>query len=77
MGSFSALQEPSVEFGAIVAGGAGREVVFWDSLPRGYLLERLSRLAAEMLGQIAVNGENQGDTRVSNKEKVPFLRPLL
>ncbi len=50
MGSLSALQEPSVEFGAVVAGGAGREVVLGDALPRSDLLERLDRLAPKVPG---------------------------
>jgi integrase len=50
MGPSSAAQEPSVEFGAVVAGGAGREVVFGDTLPRGDLLKRPNRLAPEVLG---------------------------
>jgi hypothetical protein len=50
VGSFSALQEPSVEFGAVVAGGAGREVVLGDALPGGDLLKRLSRLAPKVPG---------------------------
>ena len=43
-----ATQEPSVELGAVVPGGAGREVVFGDALPRGDLLNRLNRLAREV-----------------------------
>ena len=48
MGSFSALQEPSVEFGAIVAGGTGREVVFGYALPRGDLFIRFCRVAPKV-----------------------------
>src|SRR5215212_6818944 len=42
--------KPLVELSAVVAGGAGREVVFGDSFPCGNLLERLGRPAPEVLG---------------------------
>ncbi len=48
--SLPAAQEPSVEFGTVVAGGASREVVLGDTLPRSDLLERLDRLAPKVPG---------------------------
>ena len=50
MRPFLTSHKPGVEFGAVVAGGAGREVVPRNPLPRGDLLERFNRLAAEMPG---------------------------
>jgi hypothetical protein len=49
-GYFSACHKPLVEFCAVVAWGAGREVVLWDALPRSDLLERLDRLAPKVPG---------------------------
>jgi hypothetical protein len=48
--SLPAAQEPSVEFGTIVARSTYREVVLGDTLPSGDLLERLRRLAPKVLG---------------------------
>ena len=48
MRPFLASHEPSVQFGAVVAGGAGREVVLGDALPRGDLLKRLDRLVPKV-----------------------------
>jgi hypothetical protein len=45
-----APQEPAVELGAIVSWAAGREVVLGDALACGNYLERLDRLAPEVLG---------------------------
>jgi hypothetical protein len=44
--------EPGIELGAVVAGGAFREVVSGDPLPSGDLLERLNRLAPKVLGSL-------------------------
>ena len=50
MNRLAAAHKPDVEFRAVVAGGAGREVVLGDALPGGDLLECLNRLAAEVPG---------------------------
>ena len=70
--------EPSVEFGAIVAWGAGREVMFGEALPSGDLLERLDRLVPEVLGGLCVvillhrQGGTVGDRGRQNRTVITF-----
>jgi hypothetical protein len=51
LGSVASVScEPGIKLGAVIAGGAPGEVVSGDPLPGGDLLERLNRLAPEVLG---------------------------